>query len=288
MKDYKKDYILELGHLQEKVSLCKNILAGVVYSVTERLHSLQSEVLHTSSLADKMLEEARRVISIARKEIIDVEQSRFLDDIDTPLNCIKVGWSTVLALQKKVPQSRRAANFMESMKSLNLPICNDAYVFIQSPSRQGHCLNIASYAFAPRELSAILAFICAHPKLNREVEKLVLFDCSITDDDCKNIATAVKHMPLLRTLSLRENNIGDVGVTYIATALWETGKNMQLQALNLEHNNIGIAGAKALAGAMMQCAHLVQLSVGDNPILDAGLFYILQVYVASLYSLYSL
>jgi hypothetical protein len=267
------------------VVLCKDILAGVVYNITERLHSLQSEVLHTSSLADKMLDEARRVISMARKEIIDVEQSRFLDDIDTPLNGVKVGWSTVLALQNKVPQSRRAANFLESMKTLNLPICNDAYVFIQSPSRQGHCLNIASYAFAPRELSAILAFICAHPKLNREVEKLVLFDCGVSDDDCKNIATAVKHMPLLRSLSLRENNIGDVGATCIATALWETGKNMQLQSLNFEHNNIGTLGAKALSGALMQCAHLVQLSVGDNPILDAGLFYILQVCIASMSSL---
>ena len=280
LSDFKEDYLQEINIFADAgrgvVEATRGILRALHKDMGDKMASLQAHVLYTSSLANKILDEGKRSVSLARKEVIDVRESKFLDDIDTPLNGNSADWSMVHELQKRVPKSRRAANFVSTMRAANMPICNDAYVFVQSPKDYHHTLSVCGYRFSDGELVALLAFLCTHPWLNRQVKKLVLYDCSITDKDCKSIATSIKYLPLMNVLSLASNLITDVGATCLATALWETGKTMQVRVLNLDHNSIGTSGAKAIAGALGVCSHLEHLSLsGNKEIGNVGLFHIL-------------
>ncbi|KPI85160.1 putative leucine-rich repeat protein [Leptomonas seymouri] len=77
---------------------------------------------------------------------------------------------------------------------------------------------------------------------------------------------------ILRTLSLRENNLGDADVATFADTLAE---NVSLQELDLSYNRIGYAGALELAKVLSRNGDLRVLNLEWNPLRAAGAYLLL-------------
>ncbi len=244
--------------------------------LAERYRILQTEVLGLATFSDKMLAEGQHLKRLAQNDMLEIQHHHFLEDIPSILDEIKVDWTDTKKLQKGIGVSKRGKSFIRSLRAMKLPICNDAFTFIQAPNKLGNTLAFCNYTFAKKELAAILAFICAHDQLYRQVYSLVVMECNIDEKDCRSIATAIHSLPCLTTINLRGNKIGNIGITHITTALWETGLTMRLRNLSLEDNYIGPEGALALANCLPHCTHLESLSLAGNPIEDSGFFHILR------------
>ena len=99
------------------------------------------------------------------------------------------------------------------------------------------------------------------------VTTLSLYDNKIGPEGAKAIAEALKVNAVLTTLCLTNNNIGDEG----AIAITEVLKvNAVLTTLKLDDNNIGVEGAKAIAEALKVNAVLTNLELRRNSIGDDG------------------
>jgi hypothetical protein len=77
---------------------------------------------------------------------------------------------------------------------------------------------------------------------------------------------------MLRTLSLRENHLGDTDVATFADTLAE---NVTLQELDLSYNCIGYAGASELAKVLSRNGDLRVLNLEWNPLRTAGAYLLL-------------
>uniref|UniRef100_A0AAY5EH10 NACHT LRR and PYD domain-containing protein n=1 Tax=Electrophorus electricus TaxID=8005 RepID=A0AAY5EH10_ELEEL len=117
-----------------------------------------------------------------------------------------------------------------------------------------------------KQLSALLED--PHCKL----EKLDLFWCSITDEGCAALASALRSNPSshLRELNLNLNKPGDSGVKQLSAVLEDP--HCKLEKLNLSWCSITEEGCAALASALRSnpSSHLRELNLNLNKLGDAG------------------
>jgi len=276
LKAFSTNFLSHIHELHVSDRSSQEFVRSCQESLLTRYRALQSMVLSSSALADKMLAEAKRAGSQANKEVVELEQSRFMEDIPCPLDRISTGWGDMKEVQKLLVISNRAQAFVNAMTDLSLPVCVGAFNFVQAPAKHSNALIVTGYRFKKKELGAVLGFICQHRKLQRQLQQLTLTECTLTDSDCRSIAAAIKYFPCLKVLNLRSNMIGSKGLTAIATALWENGKKMALKVLNLDDNEIGHEGARSVGNCLRSCPHMETLTMSNNPIGDLGLFYILR------------
>ena len=100
------------------------------------------------------------------------------------------------------------------------------------------------------------------------LEILYLGGNNIGDAGCEAIATLLEDPSCnLRSISLRSNQIGDVGATILANSL---SKNVKLQEISLRSNQIGDGGATAIANSLSKNVKLQEISLRSNQIGDGG------------------
>ena len=232
----------------------------------------------------------------------------------TGLSCkldgIEPDWIHLGKLKQNVKTSNKAICYVAWMEARGLPICDAVFEFLQSPSQHNHNLAIVGYSFAPRELCELLEFFATNagrtPMLmpvnadqhdhdlhsaasdnlyerlktklplyvSCSIRQLVMDECGLNDYDMNTIASHLAAFVSLNTLCLRGNFITSVGVTAIATSLWDRAS--EIRTLRLDRNNVGPEGALALSKAIHRCRYLNSLSMSFNPIGDVGMFYILR------------
>eukprot|EP00500_Bicosoecida_sp_ms1_P006507 CAMPEP_0203819270 /NCGR_PEP_ID=MMETSP0115-20131106/34843_1 /ASSEMBLY_ACC=CAM_ASM_000227 /TAXON_ID=33651 /ORGANISM="Bicosoecid sp, Strain ms1" /LENGTH=676 /DNA_ID=CAMNT_0050728249 /DNA_START=174 /DNA_END=2201 /DNA_ORIENTATION=+ len=99
------------------------------------------------------------------------------------------------------------------------------------------------------------------------LQRVFLDGCTIDDDMCSTITTALQGHGTIHTLGLAMNRITDVGAASCATLIRNTPN---LQVLNLSRNQIGDAGAESLAGALSTNETLRSLMLDGNPLTEEG------------------
>merc|ERR1712216_793757 len=104
-------------------------------------------------------------------------------------------------------------------------------------------------------------------KADDNSEKWDISGKKMTDNDMLLIEPLLRTMPNLKSLTLRENNIGDKGAKAIVRAL---EGNETLKELNLSANAFGDEGAKAIATALEGNETLKELNLSANAFGDEG------------------
>ncbi|XP_035377309.1 NACHT, LRR and PYD domains-containing protein 12-like [Electrophorus electricus] len=117
-----------------------------------------------------------------------------------------------------------------------------------------------------KQLSALLE----HPHC--KLEKVELEHCSITDEGCAALASALRSNPSshLRELNLNQNNLGDSGVKQLSALLEDP--HCKLEKLELSDCRITDERCAALASALRSnpSSHLRELNLNDNKPGDSG------------------
>ena len=137
--------------------------------------------------------------------------------------------------------------------------------------------TLDAQAEAPTEAqkAAFFAKVGASLEQVRSATRLDWSRKGLSAGDCKVIAHLIAaKLPVLTTLILWKNNIGDEGAKAIAEAL---KVNTVLTVLYLGENNIGDDGAKAIAEALKVNPVKTTVLLGDNNIGDEGAIAIAEV-----------
>jgi Ran GTPase-activating protein (RanGAP) involved in mRNA processing and transport len=98
----------------------------------------------------------------------------------------------------------------------------------------------------------------------RNLQRVTLRHCNITDEQLLSIVDAVRDRPMLEELDLYENNIGNAGCDAIATSLIDP--NCNLHTLNLECNAIDNEGATTIANSLTTNNKMKDLYLMGNQI----------------------
>ena len=103
-----------------------------------------------------------------------------------------------------------------------------------------------------------------------KLKRLILLDNNITDVGIKHLSTALTHTNCtLNSLNLDRNHITAEGVKHLSTAL--THANCKLKNLNLWHNKITDEGVEHLSPALTHTnCKLNRLNLGSNRITQKG------------------
>ena len=98
----------------------------------------------------------------------------------------------------------------------------------------------------------------------RNLQRVALNFCNITDEQLLPIVDAIRGHRMLEVLSLSVNNIGNVGCDTIATLLIEP--NCNLRTLSLSRNAIDNEGATTIANSLIHNDKLQKLYLHGSPI----------------------
>ncbi|ROL44163.1 Ribonuclease inhibitor [Anabarilius grahami] len=107
--------------------------------------------------------------------------------------------------------------------------------------------------------------LCTELKnLNCKLEILRLYRCSITEEQCVILTSALKSNPShLRELNLSENKLGNTGVKHLCDVLKDS--HCKLERLRLCNCSVTEEGYKALASALRSNpSHLIELDLTGN------------------------
>ncbi|XP_067898042.1 NLR family CARD domain-containing protein 3-like isoform X2 [Heterodontus francisci] len=102
-----------------------------------------------------------------------------------------------------------------------------------------------------------------------KIEKLRLHQTGLTEGCCEDLTSTLRTSQRLTTLELGYNNLGDVGVQRLSTALKDP--NCKLQTLGLYRNNLTSACCPDLADALTASSTLTELNLSSNNLQDSGL-----------------
>ena len=98
----------------------------------------------------------------------------------------------------------------------------------------------------------------------RNLQQILLGNCSITDEQLLPIVDAIRGLRVLEDLDLHHNNIGNTGCDAIAALLEDPNCNMH--TLGLEFNAINNEGATTIANSLSNNNKLQHLYLGGNQI----------------------
>ena len=98
----------------------------------------------------------------------------------------------------------------------------------------------------------------------RNLQKVYLYNCNITDEQLLPIVDAIRGHCMLEDLGLDSNNIGNAGCNAIATLLEDPNSNIRV--LNLAQNNIDNEGTTTIANSLINNDKLQKLNLYSNPI----------------------
>jgi Ran GTPase-activating protein (RanGAP) involved in mRNA processing and transport len=116
--------------------------------------------------------------------------------------------------------------------------------------------------------STEVAALCEGMKINTTVQLLDLSGCDLLADACKPIADMLATNKPLRHLLLRENIIGDHGISLLCQSL---AVNSSLETIDFTANHITGEGCARLAVALESpSCHVQSLIVSENAISDEG------------------
>ncbi|XP_036420339.1 uncharacterized protein LOC118803910 isoform X2 [Colossoma macropomum] len=113
--------------------------------------------------------------------------------------------------------------------------------------------------------------------LHCRTQKLKLNKCSITDEGCAALSSALCSNPShLLELDLSENKLGSSGVKQICSLL--NNQCCKLQKLRLNKCSITEEGSAALSSALcLNPSHLIELDLSENPVLNDGVMKICEM-----------
>ncbi len=123
-------------------------------------------------------------------------------------------------------------------------------------------LNLSGCTFIGNTLSTIFDAL-----KGSKVRTLSLIGCGLNADAGRIIGESLQGNDTLKSLNLKNNQIGDAGAESLGDGL---GKNTTLTELILWNNQIGDAGARSLGAGLGKNATLTSLNLGGNQIGDAG------------------
>uniref|UniRef100_A0A452IPC5 NACHT domain-containing protein n=1 Tax=Gopherus agassizii TaxID=38772 RepID=A0A452IPC5_9SAUR len=104
---------------------------------------------------------------------------------------------------------------------------------------------------------------------NCKLQRLSLGSCNISDDDCTDLAAALRTSQSLTELDLSFNHyLRDSGVQLLCEGLIQP--TCKLQSLKLNNCNITHVSCKDLAAVLKTSRRLIELDVGTNELQEAG------------------
>lgn len=109
--------------------------------------------------------------------------------------------------------------------------------------------------FEQEPLDFLMKALATHPSITW----LILDKCDVDDQGLCRIADWLRGNRVLKTLSLRDNRFGHLGIEYLAKAL---SLNRTLQQLDLGENNITEKGIEGMADAIRGGTHLKRIVLG--------------------------
>lgn len=116
------------------------------------------------------------------------------------------------------------------------------------------------------------------PLSHRKGISFVFNNVGLVDTDMETLCEIIENNNTVRSLSMRQNVIGPLGATRIATAL---KKNTSLTALELDYNNIKDEGLCVLSETLYYHKNLSTLSLAGNRIGDVGISALCQAMIDS-------
>ena len=167
----------------------------------------------------------------------------------------------------------RLLHFLEQPMTRELRLSNntlsiDSVVALTGPVRIHDTLSHLSLRYAKLNDLAI-STLCEAAKFNKSIETLDLEGNNITADGARAISLVLDADTPLKTLILKENQIGDKGVEHLAVVL-SSGSNAHLERLDLTNNRIEEKGARSYATALANVTKIVDVELDDNRIGNAG------------------
>ncbi|XP_058243419.1 NACHT, LRR and PYD domains-containing protein 3-like isoform X2 [Hemibagrus wyckioides] len=159
------------------------------------------------------------------------------------------------------------------LKTLRLNTCSiteEGFTALISALRLNHShlrvLDLGRNKAGPTGLN-LLCDLLKEPSC--KLEKLKLFDCSITQEGGTHLISALISNPShLRELDLGLNKIADPGMRLISDFL--RNELCKLEILKLHDCNITVEGCVALAAALSLKSHLKELDLSSNDLGDQG------------------
>ncbi|XP_070621835.1 ribonuclease inhibitor isoform X2 [Erythrolamprus reginae] len=142
--------------------------------------------------------------------------------------------------------------------------CKDLSTFLgNTPTLKDLCIGDNSIG------DAGLAILCQGVQNpNCKVEKLWLWECNITADGCKELATIIGTKETLKEISLLGNPVKDDGVEFLCQGLKDP--KTKLQSLWLRDCSLTAACCKSISSALSVNSVLKELQLGGNSIGDTG------------------
>lgn len=209
-------------------------------------------------------------------EAVDSLDDGYHESLRIPLlDGIDPRWTDMMALQKRVTATPLARRYAERMESLNMPLCDAIYEFLQDPPGHAQTLAVCGHQFHDEEFETNIEFLCSSTKLRSELKKLIFCECCLTDDACLLLAQYFHQFPNLTVLSLKQNAISSVGIGDIMRSL-ANNNGLMLDDLQLDGNQIDALGIVEITIALPFCPLLSSISLNSNPIGDLGVYFLMR------------
>ncbi|XP_014664866.1 PREDICTED: protein phosphatase 1 regulatory subunit 37-like [Priapulus caudatus] len=128
-------------------------------------------------------------------------------------------------------------------------------------------LHMEACALSGRPLMILVAAL----KQNQTLRELFLSDNKLTPSDGMQVGSLLRVNSSLQLLDLRNNNLQDVGLSYLGDGLSEQTKESGLQTLVLWNNGVTHAGTPQLANVLAKSKHLETVNLGHNNLTNEGI-----------------
>lgn len=115
--------------------------------------------------------------------------------------------------------------------------------------------------------------LAAALKDNELVKEIYLSDNKLQSSDGNSISTLIKENNNLELIDLKNNNLQDIGLSYVCSGLSEkTNSNCGLKTLIISNNNITANGISYLSKALIHNRSLITLNIGQNSLTNEAIY----------------
>ncbi|EFC44889.1 leucine rich repeat, typical subtype-like protein [Naegleria gruberi] len=196
--------------------------------------------------------------SIDRIRVMRVSKTFFRISLSVPLS-LDLSFKKRIGIQRLSLMLKSSKNHLLKLTSLNLSENNLTKEVIEALCNCDGFPNLKSLNLQNNMIHRTGASFLGTTSKFKQLEELNLNSCSIDDVAMRLISVNQDIAESLRSLSIRNNNVGNIGVKYLCSTM------VHLTKLDISKNS-AFMGGEAIVNISNKLSQLTDLSINDNPI----------------------